>query len=80
MKNTRLLVVVIIWVAVMYGAIGYYTGVWRTNERLPNCQEDEFLFPVDDYKGPGKNDVQDYQCVHIDSIQVDAQGYVVYHD
>lgn len=47
--------------------VGYLLGVQRTNDQLPQCQEDEVLFPKD-YKGPGQHVASDYRCIHIDNI------------
>jgi hypothetical protein len=35
---------------------------------LPECQEDEYLYP-EDYTGPGDNVPEDYECVHVDEIK-----------
>lgn len=50
-------------------ALGIQLGMFAAHVNaghLPKCQEDEYLYPTKDYKGPGKNALGDYQCVPFD--------------
>lgn len=47
--------------------VGFRLGVLYERSQLPNCQEDEYLYPVD-YRGPGHNFPGEYRCVHVDNI------------
>lgn len=47
-----------------------YDKAWRD---LPTCQEDEYLYPVDNaghahFEGPGEAKPNEYGCIHIDRI------------
>lgn len=57
--------VILVWVAV--GLLLGFIGGWSfATAQLPNCQEDEYLYPKDDYRGPGKALPQEYGCFPID--------------
>lgn len=45
----------------------FVLGEKSANNGLPNCQEDEVLYPRD-YRGPGNNITTDYRCVHRDVL------------
>lgn len=51
---------------------GYLTGKDHGHKGLPNCQEDEFLYPVD-YEGPGDNEIEDYKCYPFEGIVKKAE-------
>jgi len=51
-----------------YFALGWFWGQRYATDQLPECQEDEVLYPADDYKGPGGNATGDYTCIHIDEF------------
>lgn len=51
--------------------IGRDVGYRKAWHDLPLCQEDEYLYPVDDegradYDGPGAAQPDDYGCFHFD--------------
>lgn len=64
---------VIIFCLLLVAVAAYKLGVNVTNGHLPNCQEDEFLYPKN-YSGAGDNITSDYHCVHRD--QIVAGGHV----
>jgi len=45
--------------------MGYGWGA-RDHSKLPDCQEDEYLYPED---FTGENEVADLICVHVDKIK-----------
>lgn len=45
--------------------VGYALGGSAADDELPQCEEDEYLYPRD-YKGPGKNVTSDYRCVYVE--------------
>jgi hypothetical protein len=55
-----------VFAAIATFAAGWLSGVDHANDQLPKCQEDEYLYPAQDYKGPGKNNTADYGCFHFD--------------
>lgn len=57
---------VILFVAFLLIAIGYWAGMNRVESDLPRCQEDEVLFDVGDYHHDYT--VNDLGCVHIDEL------------
>lgn len=65
---TLLAVVSVIVLCAMYFAAGWLMGSRNEQGNLPKCEEDEVLYPKDDYKGPGGNVPSDYGCLHIDEI------------
>lgn len=67
-KETSSEAAVLIYLVLLAGLVcGAFIGISAGNAWLPDCQEDEYLYPQD-YKGPGKNTTRDYRCVHVDEI------------
>lgn len=58
--------------------IGFIGGWSFAKAQLPSCEEDEYLYPVDDYKGPGKAMPHEYGCRLFDDTftSVTANGQV----
>lgn len=71
-QYTAPLLPAILCISVAFG-VGYWCGMYRVNDALPDCQEDEVLYPVD-FTGAGKNVTSDYRCVPIDTL-FDGKDY-----
>lgn len=66
-------------IIILSGMFAYFTGRTdgyknavsdtRTSNTLPECQEDEYLYPAN-YEGPGKNEPADYKCIHVDDAVI----------
>lgn len=61
----RVLFVVVM--AFILFAIGMRVGALVTNAELPDCQEDEYLYPRD-FMGAGNNVTSDYECHHFEEM------------
>lgn len=65
--------IIILLIITLAATLGYVNGEGdgydqavednETSNVLPECEEDEFLYPVN-YKGPGNNEPADYECIH----------------
>lgn len=50
-----------------FGLAGFGAGQTFANNGLPDCQEDEYLYPVD-FTGPGNNVTTDYRCHNFEEL------------
>lgn len=65
--SKRDLIVAFVFIIAASILLGFLAGSRWEQDKLPDCQEDEYLYPSD-YLGPGQNDTGDYNCIHVDVI------------
>lgn len=58
---------ILLWsLGVVFGGLFVQKYHLENQDYLPKCEEDEYLYPKDDYLGAGKNKPSDYGCFNFD--------------